>query len=302
METLQQEKCELQTHLQSQVSLGVRGGLYLQCLLCVCLSVSLSVKVEENDRLSQLLEQLQLRVAEAEGEGARLREAAVDSGSLLDTMSRDKEALSRAVGQNKELKTQLVELQDAFVKMSKQNMELATELETERFHVVQLQAQRHREEEAEARSDVATQTEEGEEREEVEGKWTVGEGEEGEVMEASPESSHLTELLQRMEGERNMLHQQLQVCQLTTHTVSDCHSELCVQTLSEERDGLHQEVSRLQLQMSTAADHNDSLQSPSPNDRGSPHDETGGPVAADVTQDLLSSLQANFNALQVGDN
>lgn len=288
--------------------------------------MSLSLKVEDNGRLSQLLEQMELRVAEAEREGARLREAAVDSGSLLDTMSRDKEALSRAVGQNKELKTQLVELQDAFVKMSKQNMELATELETERFRLAQLQAQRHREEEeTEARTEVATQTEEEEEREEVEGKWTVGDGEVGdggEVMEVLPESSHLTELLQvrgngspshelfiysfpyREWRERGACYTSSCRSATTQHTlcVCDCYSELCVQTLSEERDGLHQEVSRLQSQISTAADHNDSLQLPSPNDRSSPHDETGGSVTADVTQDLLSSLQANFNALQVGGN
>ena len=56
-------------------------------------------------------------------------------------MSRDKEALSRAVAQNRELKTQLVELQDGFVRLSQQNMELALDLETERFHVSQLTRQ-----------------------------------------------------------------------------------------------------------------------------------------------------------------
>lgn len=150
------------------------------------------------------MEQLELRAAEAEREGSRLREASVDSQSLLDTMSRDKEALSRSVGQNRELKTQLVELQDAFVKMSKQNMELATELETERFKVTQLQSQlqsqRQRREEAEARTEVATQTEEDEEDgEDVGGRWTVGGNEDGgdrELMEVLPDSSHLNELLQ----------------------------------------------------------------------------------------------------------
>ena len=67
-----------------------------------------------------------------------MRETAVDSQRLLDTMSQDKEALSRAVAQNKELKTQLEEIQEAFIRMSQQNMELATELESEKFHVSQL--------------------------------------------------------------------------------------------------------------------------------------------------------------------
>jgi len=42
------------------------------------------------------------------------------------------------MSQNKELKTNIVELQDAFVKLSQQNMELASELETERLRVAQL--------------------------------------------------------------------------------------------------------------------------------------------------------------------
>ena len=45
---------------------------------------------------------------------------------------------SRAMSQNKELKTNVAELQDAFVRLSNQNMELASDLETERHHVAQL--------------------------------------------------------------------------------------------------------------------------------------------------------------------
>ena len=45
----------------------------------------------------------------------------------------------RAVSQNKELKLNLAELQDAFVRLSQQNMELASELETERHRVGELQ-------------------------------------------------------------------------------------------------------------------------------------------------------------------
>ena len=42
------------------------------------------------------------------------------------------------MSQNKELKTNVAELQDAFVRLSNQNMELASDLETERHHVAQL--------------------------------------------------------------------------------------------------------------------------------------------------------------------
>ena len=42
------------------------------------------------------------------------------------------------MSQNKELKAQMVELQDAFVRLSQQNMELASDLETERLRVAHL--------------------------------------------------------------------------------------------------------------------------------------------------------------------
>ena len=45
----------------------------------------------------------------------------------------------RAVSQNKELKLNLAELQDAYVRLSQQNMELASEVETERHRVGELQ-------------------------------------------------------------------------------------------------------------------------------------------------------------------
>ena len=47
----------------------------------------------------------------------RLNDDQVDKDSLLDSMQSDKTALSRAIAQNRELKTQLAELQNGFVKM-----------------------------------------------------------------------------------------------------------------------------------------------------------------------------------------
>jgi len=47
----------------------------------------------------------------------RAAEATVDKDRLLEVMQSDKTALSRAVAQNKELKNQLAELQNSFVKM-----------------------------------------------------------------------------------------------------------------------------------------------------------------------------------------
>ncbi len=50
----------------------------------------------------------------------RLSDNSVDKEALLESMQSDKTALSRAIAQNKELKIQLAELQNGFVKMVKQ--------------------------------------------------------------------------------------------------------------------------------------------------------------------------------------
>ncbi|CAI8037755.1 Golgin subfamily A member 2 [Geodia barretti] len=211
METLQQENQELQTQLQSQLA--------------------------ECDKLRRLTGELQRKVEEGEREGERLRESAIDSGALLETMSRDKEALSRAVAQNRELKTQLVELQDGFVRLSQQNMELALDVETERFHVSQLTrqleaaSQSQEEEEGlgeDKRAEIGIQTR-WEEREEEEGvevdtQTTAGEEEDTET------TNHLLHQIQEVEEERESLRLQLE--------------ELVI-----ERDSLHEEISRLHSQL-----------------------------------------------------
>jgi len=57
------------------------------------------------------------RITQLEIAVERAAEATVDKDRLLEVMQGDKTALSRAVAQNKELKNQLAELQNSFVKM-----------------------------------------------------------------------------------------------------------------------------------------------------------------------------------------
>ena len=147
------------------------------------------------------MSQLQSQLEEAERETERLRESSVDSRALMDTISQDKEALSRTVAQNRDLKRQLEELQDGFVRLSQQNMELASDLETERFRVSQLESQAGEEGregevagEGETRVclEVGTQTE-------VEGQ------EEGEM----EENQLLVEQLQELVRERDTLREEI---------------------------------------------------------------------------------------------
>jgi chromosome segregation ATPase len=59
---------------------------------------------------------------------------------LLEQMHNDKQTLSRAIQQNKELKDQLVELQDAFVSLTKQNAQLTNQLDSEKFKLKQTES------------------------------------------------------------------------------------------------------------------------------------------------------------------
>lgn len=97
-----------------------------------------SLQVSDNAQLSQLHSTAEDSVSRLEGELSRVKGEVVDQQSLMATISQDKESISRAVAQNKDLKEQLAELQEAFVQKSHQNMELATALESEKYQVQKL--------------------------------------------------------------------------------------------------------------------------------------------------------------------
>ena len=89
--------------------------------------------MSDNAQLSQLYSSSEDTVARLEGELSRVRGEVVDQQSLMATISQDKESISRAVAQNKDLKEQLAELQEAYVQKSHQNMELASSLDSEKY-------------------------------------------------------------------------------------------------------------------------------------------------------------------------
>ena len=67
--------------------------------------------------VNRLVVEKEDRIIELEMAVERAAEATVDKDRLLEVMHSDKTALSRAVAQNKELKNQLAELQNSFIKM-----------------------------------------------------------------------------------------------------------------------------------------------------------------------------------------
>lgn len=65
----------------------------------------------------RLMEEKEERISDLEGSLSQLRREAADASQLLEGVQNDKTALSRALTQNRDLKQQLVELQNGFVKM-----------------------------------------------------------------------------------------------------------------------------------------------------------------------------------------
>lgn len=86
-------------------------------------------QIRDNSQLSRLLEERESKVLELEAQVEQMGSQVEDRTSLLESVQSDKTALSRALTQNKELKAQLAELQNGFVKMSNDNMELVTKLQ-----------------------------------------------------------------------------------------------------------------------------------------------------------------------------
>ncbi|KAM9641297.1 golgin subfamily A member 2 isoform 1-T1 [Trichechus inunguis] len=78
----------------------------------------------QNQEQEQKLRELQ-RIAECWNEQEAARE------KILETMQNDRTTISRALSQNRDLKEQLAELQDGFVRLTNENVELTTALQSE---------------------------------------------------------------------------------------------------------------------------------------------------------------------------
>ncbi|XP_063000641.1 golgin subfamily A member 2 isoform X2 [Elgaria multicarinata webbii] len=88
-------------------------------------------QVQDNKQLSRLNQEQEERLQELEKALQRYSEEAVDRHQLLEDMQSDKATISRALTQNRELKEQLAELQNGFVKLTNENMEVTSALQSE---------------------------------------------------------------------------------------------------------------------------------------------------------------------------
>ncbi|XP_031631186.1 golgin subfamily A member 2 [Contarinia nasturtii] len=83
--------------------------------------------------LQQHLLEKDAKLTEIESELDYLRTERPDTSNLLATIESDKVAASRAMTQNQELRKQLEEMQQAFVQVSNQKLELTSQLQSEEY-------------------------------------------------------------------------------------------------------------------------------------------------------------------------
>lgn len=75
------------------------------------------LQVRDNEQLSRLVQEQEMRLEELEMQAQHAAEEAHDKLRILEDVQSDKATISRALAQNRELKDQLAELQNGFVKL-----------------------------------------------------------------------------------------------------------------------------------------------------------------------------------------
>lgn len=88
-------------------------------------------QLRDNEQLSRLCVEQETRMGEMERQVERQVEEGDDRRRMLEDVQSDKATISRALTQNRTLKDQLAELQNGFVKLTNENMELTTAIQSE---------------------------------------------------------------------------------------------------------------------------------------------------------------------------
>ncbi|XP_036039779.1 golgin subfamily A member 2 isoform X4 [Onychomys torridus] len=91
----------------------------------------LKAQVQDNESLSLLNREQEERLLELERAAERWSEQAEERKQILESMQSDRTTISRALSQNRELKEQLAELQNGFVRLTNENMEITSALQSE---------------------------------------------------------------------------------------------------------------------------------------------------------------------------
>ncbi|XP_040914665.1 golgin subfamily A member 2 isoform X2 [Toxotes jaculatrix] len=95
------------------------------------LTAQYQAQLRDNEQLSRLCAEQETRLGELERQVESQGQEAEDRRRMLEDVQSDKATISRALTQNRTLKDQLAELQNGFVKLTNENMELTTAIQSE---------------------------------------------------------------------------------------------------------------------------------------------------------------------------
>ncbi|XP_031533480.2 golgin subfamily A member 2 [Vicugna pacos] len=95
------------------------------------LAGQLKEQVKDNESLSRLNQEQEQRLLELERAAEEWGGQAEERKQILESMQNDRTTISRALSQNRELKEQLAELQNGFVRLTNENMEITCALQSE---------------------------------------------------------------------------------------------------------------------------------------------------------------------------
>uniref|UniRef100_A0A672ZTN8 Golgin subfamily A conserved domain-containing protein n=1 Tax=Sphaeramia orbicularis TaxID=375764 RepID=A0A672ZTN8_9TELE len=95
------------------------------------LTAQYQAQLRDNEQLSRLCAEQEARLGELEQQVESQAQEAEDRRRMLEDVQSDKATISRALTQNRTLKDQLAELQNGFVKLTNENMELTTAIQSE---------------------------------------------------------------------------------------------------------------------------------------------------------------------------
>ncbi|XP_042364747.1 golgin subfamily A member 2 isoform X3 [Plectropomus leopardus] len=95
------------------------------------LTAQYQAQLRDNEQLSRLCAEQETRMGEMERQVESQTQEEEDRRRMLEEVQSDKATISRALTQNRTLKDQLAELQNGFVKLTNENMELTTAIQSE---------------------------------------------------------------------------------------------------------------------------------------------------------------------------
>ncbi|XP_049908605.1 golgin subfamily A member 2 isoform X5 [Epinephelus moara] len=95
------------------------------------LTAQYQAQLRDNEQLSRLCAEQETRLGEMERQVESKAQEEEDRRRMLEEVQSDKATISRALTQNRTLKDQLAELQNGFVKLTNENMELTTAIQSE---------------------------------------------------------------------------------------------------------------------------------------------------------------------------